>query len=195
MAVYDYPDTLTPQRMEWRSIKAGVQSRSPISGFADTTEFPAERFVWMLTLPDRRLAEAGEPQAYFGRISGGIDRVRMRHFKQPAPRGTMRGAPTLHASVARGAQALQIATAGTLKAGDLFKIAGQVFMVFQDCAPVAGVLTVPLVHRVRAALAAGTAVVWDRPTFLAIIPAPSSSISMSPGKAAGMTVELVEVFA
>lgn len=195
MAVYDYPDTLTPQSMEWRSIKAGVQSRSPISGFVDTTEFPAERFAWLLTLPERRLADAGEPQAYFGALSGGIDRVRMRHFKQPVPRGTMRGSPTLHASVARGVKVLQIATTGTLKAGDLFKIAGQVFMAFQDCAPVAGVLTVPLVHRVRVALAAGTAVVWDRPTFLAIIPATSSSITMSPGKAAGMTVELVEVFA
>lgn len=195
MATWDYPERLIPQAMEWRSIKAGVQHRSPFDGTVESVEFPGERWALTLTMAPKRAADGGEREAFFARIAGGVERVRMWHFLRPQPKGTMRGAPTLHAAVVRGAHSLSIATTGTLKAGDLFKIGGQVFMAFQDCAPVAGVLTVPLVQRVRSALAEGAAVVWDKPTFLCIAPNMTAAASYSPGVQAGMGVELQEVFA
>lgn len=196
MATHDYPLALIPRRMEWRSLKAVVQSpsTSPFTGATESVEFPAERFAWSLALPDRKLAAAGQAFAFFARLSGGMERVRLWHFLRPVPTGSMRGAPTLAAAAVRGAQSLQITTTGTLLAGDMFKVGNQVFMAFQDCAPVAGVLTVPLVHRVRAALASGAAVQWDRPTFLCVIPAASASQSYEPGMASGMQPELMEVF-
>lgn len=195
MATWDYPVSLIPQQMEFRSIKAGVQHRSPFDGSIESVEFPGERWALSLTLAPRRAANGGEAEAFFARIAGGVERVRVWHFLRPQPRGTMRGTPTLAASVVRGAQTLQINTTGSLKAGDFFKIGGQVFQAFLDADAVAGVLTVHLVQRVRAALAGGAAVEWDRPTFLCIAPNMTAAAGYSPGVQAPLAIELQEVFA
>lgn len=194
MATWDYPAALLPKQMEWRTVKAGVQHRSPFNGAVESIEFPGERWELSLTLPPRRAANGGEAEAFFARLAGGVERVRVWHFLRPQPAGSMRGTPTLAASAVRGDRTLAVNTTGTLRAGDLFKVGGQVFMVFQDCAPVAGVLTVPLVQRVRAALTAGAAVGWDKPTILCIAPAMTASAAYSPGVLAGPAVELQEVF-
>lgn len=54
----------------------------------------------------------------------------------------------------------------TLKAGDLIGVGGQLLMVAQDCtADSTGTIVVPIVNRVRAEIAAGSIVTWDRPTI------------------------------
>jgi hypothetical protein len=95
--------------------------------------------------------------------------------------------------VARGALSLTITTTGTLKAGDVFAVGGQLFQCFQDCAAVAGVLTVPLVNRIRAATTAGAAVTWDRPTVTCLMPSTSNSRSYAPGRADELLIDLEEV--
>lgn len=195
MAVWDYPAALTPQHMEWRTLKAGTQFVSPFTSATESVEFPGARWALSLTLPPCKPANGGQAEAFFGRLAGGVERVRLGHFLRPVPRGSMRGAPTLAEAAVRGQDFLKLATAGTLAAGDFFKVGGQLFRVFQDCAPLAGVLTVPLVQRVRGSLANGAAVEWDRPTALFIMPAMSAGVSFSPGVQAGAAVELVEVFA
>lgn len=197
MAVFDYPDTLLPQAMEWASVKAGVQHRSPFNGTLEAVAFPGERWRVSLTLARARAGSdrAALAEAFFGRLAGGVDQVRLRHFLRPIPRGTMRGAPTLQLAVTRGAQQLVLATTGTLKAGDCFKIGGQLFQALADCTPGGGLLTVPLVQRVRANLAAGAAVEWNAPTFLAIYAAMTHASGYSPGAAAAVQVDLEEVFA
>lgn len=194
MADWDYPTTLIPRQMEWRTLKAGVQHASPLDGSTEAVEFPGARWALSLTLPQRRAIHGGEAEAFFGRLAGGVERVRIWHFLRPQPRGTMRGTPTLAAAAVRGDLTLQINTTGTLKAGDLFKVGGQVCMAFQDCAPVGGVLTVQLVQRVRSALANGAAVLWDKPTLLCIVPQMSAGAVYEPGVAHGAAVELQEVF-
>lgn len=194
MAIWDLPASLMPQHMEWRSLKAGVQFRSPFDGSTEGIEFPGERWAVSLTLPPRRAAAGGEAEAFFARLAGGVERLRLWHVQRPQPRGTMRGSPTLQASVSRGALSLQIATTGTLEAGDMFGVGGQLFQAFQACTPSGGVLTVPLVQRVRAALTAGAAVTWDKPTALFIVPAMSSGAAFSPGVMAGLAADLQEVF-
>lgn len=194
MAVWDYPAALVPQHMEWRSLKAGVQFTSPFSSATEGVEFPGERWALSLTLPPCRPANGGLAEAFFQRLAGGAERVRLGHFLRPVPKGTMRGTPTLAESAVRGQLTLKLATTGTLEAGDFFKVGGQLFRAFQACAPVAGVLTVPLVQRVRGALASGAAVEWDRPTALFIMPAMSAGVAFSPGVQAGAAAELVEVY-
>jgi hypothetical protein len=194
MATFDYPDALMPQRMEWGSIKAGVQFRSPFNGGIESVEFPGERWRVSLTLPAMKPRNAGQAEAFFARVAGGSERVRLRHFLRPAPVGTMRGTPTLSAAAARGDLQLSISTTGTLRAGDFFKVGGQLFQAFADCAPVASVLTVTLVQRVRAALSSGAAVAWDRPTALFVCPANTFATGYSPGQAAPVSVDFEEVF-
>jgi hypothetical protein len=195
MATFDLPSSLMPAAMEWGNIKAGIQHRSPFNGTVESVEFPGERWRASLTFNLGTPDLAAQAEAFFARVAGGSERVRLRHFLRPAPLGSMRGAPTLNASAARGDLQLLINTTGTLKAGDFFKVGGQLFQCFADCSPSAGVLTVPLVQRVRAALGAGAAVSWDRPTALFICPAMTFAAGYSPGQVAPIAVDFEEVYA
>jgi hypothetical protein len=195
MATFDHPTTLRPESMEWGSLKRVITSKSPITGATETIEFPAERWQLSVTYPPLMVADAGLAEAFFSRVVGGVDRVRIYNFRRPVPLGTMRGSPTLAASVTRGDQQLQINTTGTLRAGDFFKIGGQLFQAMFDASPVGGVLTVQLVQRVRAPLAAGSAVTWDRPTALFVLPATSNRVSFSDAIMNRFTQDFDEVFA
>lgn len=194
MATWDFPAALTPQLWTWKSVKAGVQFRSPFNGAVETVGFPGARWGISMTLPPSTASTGGQAEAFFALISGGVERVRMGHLRRPVPTGTMRGTPTLSASAARGAQSLVIATPGTLNAGDLFKIGSQLFMSAADCTPSGGVLTVPLVQSVRVALSSGASVLWDRPTVDFFMPAMTSAASYRPGAMDGIAVELEEAF-
>lgn len=194
MATWDYPTTLMPQDLSWGSVKAGAQSTSIFNSATESIEFPGERWLVSLTLPERKSRNGGEAEAFFGRISGGMERVRLWHFLRPVPRGSMRGAPTLAAAASRGELSLQITTTGTLEAGDLFKVGNQVFQAFQSCAPVGGVLTVPLVQRVRSTLAAGAAVQWDKPTALFVMPSKTHRTPYRPGAQERIAVDFEEVY-
>lgn len=180
--------------MEWGSVKRSIQSRSPITGAIESIEFPAERWQLSVTYPPRTVAEAGLAESFFSRVVGGVERIRIYNFRRPVPVGTMRGSPTLAASIARGDLSLQINTTGTLEAGDFFKIGNQLFQALFDASPVGGVVTVQLVQRVRAATASGAAVVWDRPTALFVLPATSNRVSYSDGIMNRFTQDYDEVF-
>lgn len=197
MATHDFPEALQPQRLEWRSVKAAAQHRSPFNGAVESVEFPGERWAVSLSMPtwNARNAKAAQAEAFFARLAGGMERLRLWHVLRPEPLGSMRGTPVLAGSVARGALELQITTPGSLRAGDLFKIGNQLFQCFADCSSSGGTLTVPLVQRVRAALTAGAAVAWDRPTALFVLPATTAAAGYSPGMASPVAVDLEEVFA
>jgi hypothetical protein len=90
------------------------------------------------------------------------------HFTRPAPRGTVRGTLTLNALAAQGASSIVVTgcspATGTLLAGDMLGVGGLLLMVGADCTAVAGVITVPIVNRLRVAQSSGAAVTWDKPT-------------------------------
>lgn len=197
MAIFDFPVDLMPSTFEWGSDKAAVQHTSPFTRAVESVEFPGERWRVGLGMPTWRASnpKAALAEAFFGRLAGGSERVRLWHLRRPQPLGTLRGAPTLAAPAVRGDLQLLIATTGSLRAGDLVGCGGQLFQCFADCAAVAGVLTVPLVQRVRAGLGNGAAVTWDRPTALFVMPATASAAGYRPGQAAPMAADLVEVFA
>lgn len=195
MATFDHPAALRPESMEWGTLKRVVTSRSPTTGAIEVIELPAERWQASITYPPLMVVDSGLAESFFSRVVGGVDRIRIYNFRRPVPLGTMRGSPTLAASVARGAQQLTINTSGTLKAGDLFKIGNQLFQAAFDATPVSGVLTVILVQRARAAMAAGAAVIWDKPTALFILPAPTNRVSFSDAIMNRFTQDYDEVFA
>lgn len=194
MATEDHPTWLKPQSMVWTSKKRGVQSRSPTTGSVEAIEFPAERWQVSVTYPARLKNDGGPAEAFFARMVGGVERLRVYNFVRPVPRGTMRGTPTLSAAIARGDRQIAIITTGTLEAGDFFKVGNQLHQAFKSAQPSGGVLTVQTVHRVREAASAGAAVQWDRPTALFIIPSDSSSVAYVPGAMDSFAHELDEVF-
>jgi hypothetical protein len=192
MATYDHPTALKPENMEWGSTKAGVQFRSPVDGSVEAIEFPGAFWTLSIGYPPVFDTDSGLLESFWSMMAGGFNKVTLWHLKRPQPLGTMRGTPTLAASVARGADTLTINTTGGLKAGDFFKIGNQLFRCLFDCNAVGGVLTVPLVQRVRSALTAGAAVTWDKPTTTFIFPTKSFSLGIASGVTGRALVELVE---
>ena len=171
MATFDIPQGLRPESMEWGTAKRAIQSSGMFAASTQSIEFPGERWLLSLSYPPRMDMHAGEAEAFWSRLAGGVDKVRVWHYKRPLPVGSMRGSPSLAATASRGQQVVQIATTGDLKAGDLFRVGNQLMQCFQDCEPVAGVLTVPLVHRVRATISAGSPVEYERPFAIFHVPA------------------------
>lgn len=198
MAVYDWPEALIPQRAVVASVGAVEQFRGPYNGNLQTVDYVAERFTLSVTLPQARRVNAGTVEAFFFRLRGGVHRVRAWHFSRPVPIGTMRGSPTLSASVARGATAIAI-TGGTanstLKAGDMLGLSGQLVMVADDITlNGSGAGTVNIVHRIRATITSGTAVVWNKPTAEFIMPAATAGVAHFPGGIDGAAFDFEEVW-
>jgi hypothetical protein len=194
VAVFDYPSSLTPKTVSWGLRKSVAQFRSPMAGSVQSVEFPGSYWFISITLPEwsMRSGGGGEAEAFFARLAGGVDRVRVPYWPRPIPLGSMRDTPTVNTSIGRGSQAVFIATNGGLKAGDMFEIGGQLFQTFIDCTPVSGVLTVPLVNRVRFNITAGSAVNWNRPTVTCLVPSQSSSTTYQQGMMAGLAIDLEE---
>jgi hypothetical protein len=89
------------------------------------------------------------------------------HIARQALQGTMAGSPTLSVSALKGAENIVVqTTAGaTVKAGDMLGVSGLLLQVSADAtANGSGVLTVPLVNRLRKALTSGAAIVYAYPT-------------------------------
>lgn len=83
----------------------------------------------------------------------------------------------------------------TLKAGDMLGCGGQLFQVESDCDDEGtGTMTVPVINRVRSAIAQGTAVTWDRPTAEFICPAMVGMVAFRPNVLEGVPFDLEEVW-
>lgn len=173
MAILNWPTTgpFVPQRFTW----GGVASRSAFSGFltgeTQSVSHLADRHRAQITLPPCSPADAGLREAFVTQLVLRGDLVRMWHLQRPVPLGTLAGSPTVAAGAAAGAVSLQVqSVAGaTLAGGDLLGLAtGQLVQVGMDGAVAngSGVLTVPLVHALRTAVAGTSAVTWYRPVAL-----------------------------
>lgn len=198
MAVFDWPDTLIPQRASIGSQRMGEQFRGPYNGTLQVVDFNSERFVMSVTLPPRKRIRAGEVEGFFFRLNGGVNRVRGWHFGRPTPIGTMRGSPTLSAGASRGNDTISI-TAGTanstLKAGDMLGVGGQLVMVAQNVTlNGSGAGTVSLVHRIRGTIASGTAVTWNKPTAEFVMPSWLASVTHFPGAIDGAAFDFEEAW-
>ncbi len=198
MTTIAYPTSglFVPQAWDW-GMRANVfMSTSPYSGDVQTVEVPGARWLCSLTYAPKSDAHQAEIEAFWARVRGPVNRVALWHMKRPAPRGTLRGTPTLASAVAQFATTLPI-TAGageTLLAGDMVGVGGQLHMVTADATAAAGVITAQVSPPVRAARASGAAVTWDRPTALFITTAPEYRAQHTAKVSPGMTVDLVEVF-
>jgi hypothetical protein len=83
----------------------------------------------------------------------------------------------------------------TLRQGDYLGAGGQLFMCAADCqANDAGGLSVPVVNRVRAPIAAGSPVTWYRPTCEMMLPAMQAGPVRRAGAIESTALDFVEVW-
>ena len=162
MSVYTWPATVVPRTVQLRLMPAIRTFTSPYSRQTQAVDLLAEAWRLQMTLPpntDRVVA--GALEAFFDRLKGQVHQVSLWHFGRPAPLGTMRGTPTLSANAAQLANTVAINGSGTLLAGDMLGIGGQLCRVMADASLPGSVEIAP---RLRSAVASGAAVTWDRPT-------------------------------
>jgi hypothetical protein len=112
MPTIDWPEALIPQTAQLSLRKAGAQFASPFNGTTQAVDFLAERWTLSASLAQMSARNPRGVDAFCNLLAGGVERVRVWPFHTGgAPRGTLRGAPTLAASVARGATALPVTAA------------------------------------------------------------------------------------
>ena len=161
-------------------------SASPFGGSEQAVDLLTDRWLLSCDLPPSLHANAAWLEAFIASMRGQTNVVALYHFARPLPRGTARGTILVNGAVAQGASSIAIdgisPSAGTLLAGDMLGIGGQLFMVAADVTASGGAATVSIVNRVRVALANNAAVTWDKPTVLfRLLSAPA--VQFSPGVA------------
>jgi hypothetical protein len=139
---------------------------APGGGSEQAIDMLNDRWMCYLTLPVRRFSEAAAVEAFLASFRGQVNWVDLWHFARPTPQGSIAGSPTVSGAHAQGAALLAVqTTAGlTVKAGDMLGAEGLLLMAAADAtADGAGVVSVPLVNRLRVGLSGGSAVTITQP--------------------------------
>lgn len=157
-----------PREFRWGAHTPKSAFSGFFSGNTQSVSHLADRLLATLVLPPCEPLAAARREAFvMEAISGGYW-VRLGHPHRQVPGGTLRGGPTVAAAALAGARQLSVqGVAGdTLLGGDVLGAPGPQLLLVGYAGAVAsgaGVLTVPLVHPLRVALAAGAALSWQAP--------------------------------
>jgi hypothetical protein len=179
---------------------------SPLSVNEQFIELPySHRWTQIITLRAATHEERSDIEGEVERWINPANRLLIWHLARPAPRGTMRGSPTLNGAHSQGATSLSIANAGvnaTILRGDMIGVtttatyAVQLVRVVADAtANGSGVATLTVEPALRASANTGSAIVWDKPKALWRPVSPAFSARYLPGKAESLTIEFREVLA
>lgn len=191
MSVYTWPAAVQPRAVQLRLLPAIRTFTSPYNRSTQAVDLMAETWRLQMTLPpgtDRVVA--GALEAFFDRLKGQVHQAALWHFGRPAPLGTMRGSPTLSANAAQLANTVAINGTGTLLAGDMIGIGGQLCRVMADASLPGSVEIAP---RLRSAMPSGTAITWDKPTANFMLATPDGvPLVYEPGLYQGTEVEWME---
>ena len=168
MSLITLPVKFVPRSCALRLSVNQLAHAAPYGGSEQVIDLLNDRWMLSCELSENIRADAGWREGFVGALRGKVNTVALYHFTRPLPLGTLRGSLTLSASAVQGAASVVLTggspATGTLLAGDLIGVSGLLLQVASDCTAAAGVITVPLVNRLRKALASGAAVTWDRPT-------------------------------
>jgi hypothetical protein len=180
-----------PQTADFGLQAATFESESSTDLSLQTTDMLAARWVSTLTWTPHDNATRAAVEALMAQLRGKANRLSMGHPLRRAPRGTMRGTPTLAASASALATTLNITGTGTLLPGDMLGVGGELVMVVN--AP--SLAAVEITPFLRTSKTAGTAVVWDWPrTLFVLANADAIRVPFAARVSPAFSVDLVEVF-
>lgn len=196
MAIKNWPANFVTETTDY-GIDFDVQITTMRSGRLYTYGLPGAR--WTVTIGFPNDTEAGlrpAVEAFLVSLEGGANRVSLGHLGRKQPNGTMRASPMLNGAHAQGARQLTLSNVnGTLRAGDIVGLPGQMLMVVDgDYAPTGSNMVIHTSPALFTGYASGTPLTWDRPTTLWI--PKSSSVGPFPYRAGrarpGFSVDFVE---
>lgn len=170
MATLDWPTgrAFRPDRVKFSATTPKAAWSAPLTGQTQSISHLSDRLMCTVTLPPCTQDDAGQREAFFMALASTGDWVRLGLRQRPAPLGTLRGTPTMAASASAGARTISVqTTAGaTLIGGDALGANGQLLLAGYAGATAngSGVMSLPLVLPLRAALSSGAALAWSAPT-------------------------------
>jgi len=193
MTVIALPPTFKVESFSMQMFTNQRAFGSPFGGSEQVVDQLNDRWLVTLSLPLGHQETAARNEAFLNALRGMTNTCNLWHMKRRQPVGSMRGAPTAQAAaVGAGILGINTTTGATLTMGDMIGVAGLLLQVAEDAvADGAGLLVVKIVNRLRYAIVAGTAVIWDAPT------APFRKVSQPgfqyfTGYAAGVSIDFVE---
>lgn len=194
MAVVQLPADFMPREFSLVPLVNQRVHSSPFGGSDQVVDMLNDRWTASMTMPDGGNDDGAAIEAFIGAMRGMTNTVLLWHFRRPVPRGSMRGAPSAWGTGA-GASELKITTfttGATLKAGDMIGVGGLLLQIAADVGSDAGgIITAPLVNRLRRSVAAGAPITWNKPTapFRMVS---KSAVTYVPGYAPGASFDFVE---
>lgn len=195
MSVITLPSNFKPRACNLTLMTNQRVHASVYSGSEQPVDLLNDRWLLSCELPNASFAAAAAIEAFIAAMRGQVNTCNLWHFARPQPRGTARGTLTMNATAAQGAATIVVAgvspATGTLLAGDVLGAGGQLLMVAADCTAVAGVITVPIVNRLRAAISSGASVTWDKPTASFRILA-TDGVNYTPRRATPVSIDFGE---
>lgn len=167
--VVDWPTAAAfePRRMQLGLTAPKSGWRAFFTGQAQSISHLADRLRLAVTLRPCNPDDAALREAFLMGVASRGDWLRLGLLHRPVPRGTLRGTPTAAATAAAGARTLQVqgVSGDTLLGGDALGHNGQLLMADYAGAVAngSGVLTVPLVLPLQAAISSGASLTWQAP--------------------------------
>lgn len=164
MSSVTWPDRLIPTSFK---LALSINQRShsaPYGGSEQVVDLLNDRWTISMTLPENTQAAAAITESFINAMRGMTNTVDLWHFKRPVIAGTLSGATAQAASQGASQIILNASTGQTLKAGDMIGVGGLLLQVASDCVSVGSAITIPLVNRLRKTVAAGSAVITNKPT-------------------------------
>jgi hypothetical protein len=197
MTTIAFPAGVSPDTFALKLQIVQREHASPFGGSEQVVDLLNDRWMISMTLPCRYPSEAAAIEAFIASLRGMTNTINLYHWVRKAPRGTMRGSPTVSVPFpmfqADPNVNVQTTAGATLLAGDMIGCNGMLLQVSTDCvADGSGSLNVPIVNRARKGATGGTAVTWDRPTVpFRLMSAPVQVYS--PGVGESVALDFAEV--
>jgi len=168
MSIIALPAVFIPSTCVFKSVTNQRVASSNFGGSEQAVDMLNDRWTCSATVQLMSYQSGAKLESFIGALRGQTNFVNLHHFVRPAPSGTARGSMTLEVSRLQGEQYLRITGVspanGTLLEGDMLGFNGMLVMVRQDATAIGGVIEVALAQRLRKACAAGTSVIWDKPS-------------------------------
>ena len=204
MSIVQIPEDLSILRQDFGIRNFDFTFAGSDTGATQTTlRAPPRRTCSLVSNEMEALEDGAAWRVLLHALRGRVNSLAVYDIMQPEPRGTARGTWTCSGGAAAGAASMVISAAGqaglTLLAGDLFGVNqsanGRQVLHVQADATVAGngLMTVTFEPVLRLAVAAGSAIAWQRPTSLMRRITDETSWAMHPGEMeGGFSLDLME---
>ena len=206
--VWPFRKGFIPEQMNWGAESRTIGTESILSGSIQTSGVPGKRWKVGMQLPASAYANRSirmDVEGFLDRLAGREHRVTLWHMGRKGIGGYGYPVGTIAQSgVTAGTSAVQFATTitlancganATLKAGDFFSVNGQLIMNPETVtADGSGVMVLPKITRLRAALTSGQPVTVSRPTARFVLDSNSWTSGYALGSNQTIGLDFTEVF-